>query len=203
MKNSHKGLILGLLCAVVVFTIYFLFTKKPTAIFEESTSNLGSVVFDTPTVPTTEQGRLPGVVEAKKQAIIKAVKAKDYKQLASLTSGANFSYDLGCEAGGECTDLETFWKKQDQSYFDTLIKLFDLPYTEWTDPTTGVKSYVWPSVFFQDPKTFTQEDLAMIKKVQSDEDRQKDVSFWEGNYFGYRTFIDQGGNWTMYFYGTD
>ncbi|MBP9711685.1 MAG: hypothetical protein KBD55_01485 [Candidatus Pacebacteria bacterium] len=147
--------------------------------------------------------KLPVLVEAKRQEILKATEMRDYKKLASLISSSNFLYLIEPNQGDK-NDFEVFLRQKDQkggkSSFEIISTLLNFPYDSF--PEAGVQNYVWPDVFLKSPKTWTTEDWDNMKKLYSEKEIESQKLYWD-NYVGYRIGIDQNGNWVFYFEGTD
>lgn len=204
MKNSQKGsanLFLVVVIIILVGVVGYLFFNKPsTPIVQEQ-------------IPAKDNGEsnielqtgLPSLVEAKRQEILKATEARDYKKLASLISSSDFSYLIGPEQGDK-EDFEKYLRENDQktgkSIFNTISTLLKIRYTSFSKLKEGDLVYVWPYLFLTSPKDWTAEDMNNMKELYSKKEIDDQEKYWNG-YVGYRIGIDKNGNWVFYFEGTD
>jgi hypothetical protein len=180
-------------------------SKIPLVIFDNIDDDVSHKILSTFrfTKPLTSINKLPTLVEAKRQEILKATKARDYKKLAGLISSSNFLYLIGPEQG-DSNSFELYLRDSDQknnkSNFDIISTLLNLPYDGFLEG--GVKNYVWPDVFLKSPKTWTTEDWNNMEKLYSMKEIESQKLYWN-SYAGYRIGIDQNGDWVFYLVGND
>ena len=156
---------------------------------------IGGVIFNnfkgSNTLPV--QGGLPEKVEAKRQAIYAAAKSEDYDKLAA-EAGTPFNYSFGGEyEGGFVGYLKLAAENEGRSAFDILPTLLQMPYV------LRGSTYTWPSVFVKTANEWTDEDIAQMKKIMTDEQIEEYRKF--GSYAYYRLGISEEGNWAYYLAG--
>jgi len=145
------------------------------------------------------QEGLPEAVETKRQAIYAAAARKDYEHLETLI-GSPFRYSFGGENPGgfdeflkvTSENLPNQESKQ-KDIFAVIRKILALPY--------GVQGdiYVWPAVFAKGAGDWTEEDLAQMRELFSEELIESYRQF--GGYAYYRAGINSAGEWVYFIAG--
>lgn len=142
------------------------------------------------------QADLPAPVEAKRQAIFVAAQSRDYEELTALAE-PTVNYTFGGEVpGGFAEFLKTSDSRKqsgEQDTFETITALLKLPHSQL------LNIYVWPSAFTKVAETWTEEDIAQMKKLLSDEQIEGYRKF--GAYAYYRLGIREDGAWIYYVAG--
>jgi hypothetical protein len=157
---------------------------------------------DTPTgteptpATTAEDGgavALPQAVEQTRDAIVAAAHARDYEALEALLDPTTFSYSFG-----ESGDPIGYWRRLEEEgevpiLGDILPVVLSMHHAELDD------LYVWPAAHAKDPSTWTEEDLADLRLLYTNED----IRGFEqaGGYLGYRVGIQEDGAWIFFVAG--
>lgn len=139
-------------------------------------------------------GDLPAAVAERRNAIIAAAAACDFNALEGL-AGDQFNTSFG---GGGVASLR-LWEDQGQDPMATLLYLLDMRHTT-IEVDDGADIYVWPAVAAGSWGEITEEELDELANIHS-EDELDDLAT-AGSYLGWRTGIDQDGNW-LYFVAGD
>jgi hypothetical protein len=140
---------------------------------------------------TTEP--LPPAVAEMRDAILDAAHARDYDGLEALLDPATFSYSFG-----ESGDPVGYWRMLEE---EGHVPIFGdiLPLLLSTSHAKQEDIYVWPAAFAKDPSSWTEDDLADMRKLYADEDIE---SFRQaGGYLGYRLGIREDGTWLFFVAG--
>jgi hypothetical protein len=141
--------------------------------------------------PRAPRTPLPPAVEAMRRRIIAAAVACDYAALATLSreKGESFNSDSGAEK-----DLAVAWSKREKEgepVLEHLVRVLNMPHTQLDT------LYVWPSAYSAEP---TPEDWEALKDVYSSKQLAELRANPEG-YAGFRTGIDESGDWKYAFSG--
>lgn len=177
-----KNIIIGL-CLVVIL---ILFGSKYVNV------NLKKVGSSLPA-----QEGLPAVVEAKRQAILKASASRDMAKLKAEYSDKTYQWleydDKGKSKNGlsgytELTDYE-----KNISLFDLYPALLNSPYV------LTEHMYVWPSVAPKTGVKWAASDVAYLKKFLTD----RQIELLEGYYTYPKIVITEDGEWTNYAFLND
>jgi hypothetical protein len=148
----------------------------------------------TDTPPPAEAEELPSAVANTRNAVITAAMACDLEALVSL-AGQPFTTSYG---GGGAENLRK-WEEQGEGELGTLLRLFDMTYAPIETDDGAI--YVWPAAATYDSwDEIPDEQLADLGSLYSDEELEQISGY--GSYIGWRTGIDQGGNW-IYFVAGD
>lgn len=144
-------------------------------------------------VPSAAAG-LPEPVATTRQAIIDAAAACDLDALEGLAAeGFNSSF-----GGGGVENLRR-WEDEGTGRLGTLLDLFGM--THDTVETDDGVIYVWPAAHVYESWDAIPADLIEeLRQIHTDEELDMFSEF--GSYGGWRTGIDQDGNW-LYFVAGD
>jgi hypothetical protein len=142
-----------------------------------------------------EADGLPETVAGTRNAIIIAATACDFEALENLAI-ANFTTSYG-DGGFENLML---WEDRGQRPMATLLLLLDMRYA--TIPLDDGEIHVWPAAATYESwyDTVTEEELDELSTIHSE--GELDEFATAGAYLGWRTGIDEEGNW-MYFVAGD
>jgi hypothetical protein len=144
-------------------------------------------------LPAAAEG-LPSAVANTRDAVIAAAAACDLDALVSL-AGEPFATSYG---GGGAENLRS-WEEQGKGELGTMLRLLDMTYG--TTETDQGAIYVWPAAATYDTwEDIPDEQLAELGTLYSHEELEQISEY--GSYIGWRTGIDQDGNW-MYFIAGD
>ena len=140
------------------------------------------------------EAALPPAVAETRDAIISAAHARDYAALEALLDPATFSYSFG-----ESGDPISYWRGlKDEGEVPILGDILPTVFSMHVAKTDDV--CVWPAAHAKDPSACTENDLADLRLLYSDDDIR---SFEEiGGYLGYRVGIREDGTW-LYFIAGD
>lgn len=141
--------------------------------------------------PPREVEGLPTPVASTRDAIVTAATACDFEALEDLAVD-DFTSSFG---GGGVENLE-LWEDQGQTPMATLLHLFDMNHA--AVPVEGGEIYVWPAsaTYESWQETVSEEELEELTRIHTEEELDQFAS--AGGYLGWRTAIDQEGNW-LYF----
>lgn len=142
----------------------------------------------------TKPEALPAAVANTREAIITAAVACDLPALESL-AGDTFNTSFG---GGGAENLG-LWEDQGDQPLATLLHLFDMKYgiVELED---GREIYVWPAAAtYESWSEITDEEIDELSRIHSGEELDQISAY--GAYIGWRTGIDQDGNWLFFVAG--
>ena len=150
-----------------------------------------------------KQEGLPDAVAAKREAIYKAARSRNYDTLA-VQAATPFKYSFGettedgfagfLATADEHLALDTeVAKGKYKNNFEIIQALLKLPYALQGD------IYVWPAVFTKGAADWTEEDIAQMKKLLPDELIEGYRQF--GAYAYYRLGITEEGKWVYYIAG--
>jgi len=171
----------------VIFAVVFF----GIVIYVYSTNQKTPSAVDAPLL--SNQEGLPEIVEVKRQAIYKAAMEKNYDKLAEEAERV-FSYSFGgSEEGGFISHLKANRNNENGEIFDIISKLLELPYGQQGD------YYSWPSVFIKESKDWTDEDIAQMKILLTDQEIESYREF--GGYAYYRIGITKEGKWVYFIAG--
>lgn len=138
---------------------------------------------------------LPAAVAETRNAIFAAAAACDFDALEGL-AGDQFNTSFG---GGGVENLR-LWENQGRDPMATLLYLLDMKHaTIEVDDDADI--YVWPAVAASGSLgEITEEELDELANIHSEGELDDFAS--AGSYLGWRTGIDQEGNW-LYFVAGD
>lgn len=166
-------------------------TLPPTTVGTDPEGSCSATGTDLP----DEAGGLPAAVSDTRNAIIAAAAECDMSRLREL-AGANFSTSFG---GGGFENLD-LWEDRGEGQLGTLLLLFDMSYGEIPDEELGT-IYVWPAAHaYETWDAIPDEDIEELIPVHGEGDLDQFATF--GSYGGWRTGIDEDGNW-LYFTAGD
>jgi hypothetical protein len=136
---------------------------------------------------------LPRAVQETRDAIVEAAHAFDYERLETLLDPATFSYSFG-----ESGDPVGYWQTLEEEgevpiLGDILPVVLSMPFAE----QDGI--YVWPSVQANTPESWTEEDIAPLRQLYTDE--EIDSFRQAGGYLGWRAGIREDGTWLFFVAG--
>lgn len=135
---------------------------------------------------------VPPAVAETRDAIVAATAGPDYKALEGLLDPASFSYSFG-----ESGDPIAYWRQLEAEGTPIVSKV--LPTVLSMRAAKVDDMYVWPAANAKDPASWTEDDLADLRLLYSDDDIQ---SFKElGSYLGYRVGVRQDGTWLFFVAG--
>jgi hypothetical protein len=136
---------------------------------------------------------LPPAVTDTHGAIQAAAQARDYAALEALLDPATFTYSFG-----ESGDPIGYWRALDEEGEAPIVGEI-LPTVLSMNAAESEGVYVWPAAYAKDPSTWTEEDLADLRLLYSDDDI---ASFQDlGGYLGYRVGIRDDGTWLFFVAG--
>ena len=136
---------------------------------------------------------IPPAVAKTRDAIAAAAPERDYAALEALLDPASLSYSFG-----ESGDPIGYWQ-QVEEVDEVPIMSEVLPAVLSMGPAKVDDMYVWPAAHAKDPAAWTEDDLADLRLLYSDDDIQ---SFKElGGYLGYRVGIRDDGTWLFFIAG--
>ncbi len=137
---------------------------------------------------------LPTAVTETRDAIIAAAASCDFETLESL-AGEPFTTSFG---GGGAENL-AIWNDRGLEPTATLLNLLDMRHTTLTGED-GPDIYVWPAAYaYQSWDQITEEDLDELARIHSE--GEFDLFAQSGSYMGWRTGIDENGNWLFFVAG--
>lgn len=134
---------------------------------------------------------LPGAVDAKRAAILRAAEAKDYEGLARLADRAAFTYTFGSPVPG---GPAAYWRKAEQrgeQPLEALAAVIKLPYAL----SRGI--YVWPFAYVKRPNEITRYGRTLLNKIPP-----AGRAVGPQGYLGWRAGILPDGRW-IYFVSGD
>jgi hypothetical protein len=143
---------------------------------------------------TTVTNELPPAVQSTRRRLITAAAEGDYDALAALIPKSGFTYTYGDAYPGGAT---AYWRYvatlHDPSPLAALSAILGMSYTKVGD------NYVWPLAYDRDPKSLTDEELAVLALVAS----PQEIAQWKrsGNYLGWRAGIRSDGTWVFFVAG--
>jgi hypothetical protein len=149
-----------------------------------------------PAAATTDGGAglaLPPAVERTRDAIVDAARAFDYEALAALLDPATFSYSFG-----ESGDPIGYWRTLEEEGEVPILGDF-LPVVLSMHVGKQDDVYVWPAAHAKEPSAWTEEDLADMRQLYTDEEIRGFEDF--GGYAGYRVGIREDGTWLFFVAG--
>lgn len=142
-----------------------------------------------------EAGGLPPAVADTRNAIIAAAAGCDMSRLREI-AGEDFATSFG---NGGVDNLDR-WENEGQGRLGTLLLLLDMSYGEIQDDELGT-IYVWPAAHtYESWDAIPNEAIEELYPVHGEEDWDQFAMF--GSYAGWRTGIDQNGDW-LYFIAGD
>jgi hypothetical protein len=144
----------------------------------------------TPSEPGLE---LPKAVADTRDAILEAAHARDYAALQVLLDPTTFSYSFG-----ESGDPIGYWKRLEDEGEVPILGDFLPVVLSWPFAKQGA-IYVWPSAQTKKPSEWTEDDLAALRQLYTDDD----IAGFEqaGAYLGYRVGIKSDGTWVYFVAG--
>lgn len=138
---------------------------------------------------------LPDEVSATREAIATAASQCDLTSLQSL-GGEGLRTSFG---GGGVENL-AIWEDRDEGRLGTLLELLDMSYGTVPGEAGGA-IYVWPAAATYDSwEEIPEDEMAELANIYSQGELEQLAGF--GQYAGWRTGIDQDGNW-LYFTAGD
>lgn len=160
----------------------------------ETTTTAEAVVCSATGVPAPgESPSLPEAVAATRSAIIEAAMACD---LATLETHAVDGFNTSFGGGG--FENLVRWELKGEGQLGTLLQLLDLSYE--VDEAGVAAIYVWPAAHVYDSWEDVPADLVEeLRHVHTDDEIAQMALF--GSYMGWRTGIDQDGNWLFFVAG--
>ncbi len=144
------------------------------------------------------QSGLPDKVEAKRQAIYRAVLSSGYNKL-SREMGTPFSYSFGgpmenaSAQAGFAAYLKLAEETEGRSAFDIIPLLLKSDYGKQGD------IYTWPSVHLKNATEWTETDIEQMQKIITEKEIEMYREF--GSYAYYRLGIREDGTWIYYIAG--
>lgn len=150
---------------------------------------------DCPDGPAPEdQPGLPAAVAETRQALISAASTCDIGRLEDLAD-ERFTTSFG---GGGAANLE-IWNDRGLAPTVTLLNLLDMRHTVVV-VDGGPDIYVWPVAYgHQTWDQVTEEDLDELARIHTE--AELDLFASGGAYHGWRTGIDEDGNWMFFVAG--
>lgn len=137
---------------------------------------------------------LPSAAADKFQAIVEAASSCSFRELAKIAADG---FITGFGDGG----VESFeiWENRDDGHLGTILKVLATSYDTVETQDAGT-IYVWPAAFRYDmwdeiPPEYLEELLTLYTQDELDQ-----MSGF-GSYAGWRTGIDQDGNWLFFVAG--
>lgn len=147
-----------------------------------------------PTPPADAAAGLPPAVAAARQAIRDAAARADFDTLHRLMRpDFSWTYDDETDRDGAIAYL-----RDNPERLGLVVRLLDLPHGSRVDGA-GNDFYVWPRPWQMAPADWTEEDLAIMRELASDEE----VATWrvDGGYDGPRIGIGGDGTWNFFISG--
>lgn len=143
----------------------------------------------------SEAPGLPAAVATTRDAIATAAASCDFGALRTLT-GDNFTTSFG---GGGAENLR-LWEEDGDGRMGTLLHLLDM--THGTNELAyGGEIYVWPAAATYDSwESISEKELDELSTIYSE--GELDQMATVGQYLGWRTGIDENGEW-LYFVAGD
>lgn len=156
-----------------------------------TTTSAGDASCSTAGAPIpTARADLPEAVAATRQGIIEAASSCDVTALEDLAADG-FSTSFG---GGGVENLRT-WEDEGTGQLGTLLHLLGMSYG--TLETDDSVFYVWPSAHVHESWEAVPEDaVEELRQIHTEQELQSFEQF--GAYAGWRTAIDQDGNWRYF-----
>ncbi len=189
MRTRTIIFLIALIALMVAFSVFFFLRQSNAPI---KVDNGVSEQLEQKEEPSTQSG-LPPKVEAKRQAILKAARTRDYEKLASEASpNLEYSFGGGIE-GGFAEYLRLSEESEGESAFDIIPTILALPYGERDD------LYSWPSFYTIEPSKWTEEDIRMMRTFLTEKQIEDFRQF--GGYIYYRMGITSEGEWIFYLAG--
>lgn len=143
----------------------------------------------------TESEALPAPVATTREAIITAAASCDIAALESLAS-ETFTTSFG---GGGVENLRS-WEEQGEQPLATLLHLLDMAYAT-VEVEDGEEIYVWPAAAtYESWSEITEQEMSELSRIHSEGELDQIARY--GSYSGWRTGIDQDGDW-LYFVAGD
>jgi hypothetical protein len=146
---------------------------------------------NTSTIPA--ENALPPPVAEKKEAIVAAAHALDYKRLETLLDPKTFSYSFG-----ESGDPVGYWRRLEEEAEVPILGDY-LPVVLGSPHARRGDNYVWPSAYGKKPSAWTDEDRRALANLYS----EQEIKQFEdaGDYLGYRAGIRKDGTWLFFVAG--
>jgi hypothetical protein len=143
-------------------------------------------------MPSTPSG-VPEPVAATSAAIATAASSCDLEALENLATDT-FTTSFG---GGGVENLAR-WEERGEGRLGTLLQLLDMSHGTVDSGETTI--YVWPAAFIYDSwEEIPDELLAELSEIYTQEELDLISGF--GSYAGWRTSIDEDGNWLSFVEG--
>lgn len=138
---------------------------------------------------------LPAAVADTRQALHEAAIAGDWATIESLMS-PDFTSSFGGASGpGEAISMLRAMEEEGQDPLGLMVRLLQTPYGVVAAESAGTH-YFWPGPFVRTPEEWTEDDLAVLRRLGTEEDIQGWRDF--GGYIGWRIGITEQGNWTIF-----
>jgi hypothetical protein len=163
-----------------------------TAPADPSTAAVSTCSADGVTLPPGPSG-LPDAVAATGAAIVEAATSCDLAAIEAL-AGEGFTTSFG--GGG----VENFarWENEGEGKLGILVQILGMSHA--TVQTEGGEIYVWPAAFGYDRWDDIPDDLIdELRQIYTDEELDQISGL--GSYGGWRTGIDQDGDWMFFVAG--
>lgn len=143
---------------------------------------------------------LPADVDTTARAIIGAASDCDFDALAGIAS-TDGSPDLITSFGGGGLENLARWEEEGRGELGTLIRLFGTSHAV-TEIEDGPDIYVWPAAFaYDDWEDIPPEYLTELMDLGVYGEGELDEIARFGSYAGWRTGIDEEGNWVFFVAG--
>lgn len=213
-EPRHRGMLVlasAFAVVIVLFGLLPFLMSEPTQ--PRGADSAPSTSVDTPTTVATTIGTapeegcsaegvalpgpaegLPAPVAETRDAIIAAAAACDIPALESLAS-ETFNTSFG---GGGAEKLRE-WEDRGEGRLGTLLHLLDMTYG--TNRSGDSEIYIWPAAaIYESWDEIPDAELDELSRIYSEDELDQIAGF--GSYAGWRTAIDQDGNW-LYFVAGD
>lgn len=131
---------------------------------------------------------LPVAVREKRDAILRAAKARDYEALAALADPQGFEYTFGAPLEG---GPAAYWRQieEQEQPLEALASILQLPYTLSRD------IYVWPFAYDKTAHEITQYEALLLRKLPEVHEIGPE------GYLGWRAGITPEGAWVFFVAG--
>jgi hypothetical protein len=136
---------------------------------------------------------LPPAVAKKRDAIVLAARAFDYKALETLLDPKTFSYSFG-----ESGDPVGYWRRLEDEGEVPILGDY-LPVVLGATFAKRGDVYVWPSAYGKSPSAWTAEDRQWLTNLYT----EQEIRAFEraGDYLGWRAGIRADGKWLFFVAG--
>jgi hypothetical protein len=141
-----------------------------------------------------EDSSLPAPVSATRDAILAAATSCDFDTLESLAPD-----DFITSYGGGGVENLAVWEEEGEGELATLVQILGMSHGTQPDGKGGV-IYVWPAAFaYGTWDDIPDEAMEELRQIYTDEELE--VISGLGSYGGWRTGIDEAGNWRFFIAG--